>query len=155
MHREPAKSQYLASPVKFVDISILIAMISNVLCSVGLISINKQLFKYSHFEFMLILSFLHYVFTSLSCHLMIYLRIFESKDAPISGVLPVAIGSFSYLVCCWCWSSQLDLLPSDCVSFCLTLCVCVCVCVRFASLPLVFHLSLAIQDPLVRLPSWI
>ena len=49
-------------------------------------------FKYSHFEFMLILSFVHFVFTSLCCHLMIYLRIFDYKEPLLIGVLPVAIG---------------------------------------------------------------
>ena len=146
----------LSLPAQFFDPFILVGMIGNVLSSVGLITINKQLFvlfraffvfcfvsrycfavellscfflrfrfwnflllvcfnldvanhdrfvpdfwtcrfKYSHFEFMMVLAFCHYIFTSLSLHVMITLQIFEYKRCSYHRCPPLSFGLFFLL----------------------------------------------------------
>ena len=73
--------------------SVIIAIWGNILSVVGIVICNKYITEKDGYDFMIFLSFLHFLFTSLGTQVMLRLNYFEYKAAPLSGVLPVAIGS--------------------------------------------------------------
>ena len=74
-------------------LAVIIAIIGNILSVVGIVITNKYITEKDGYNFMVFLSFMHFVFTSLGTQVMLRLGYFEYKAAPLSGVLPVAIGS--------------------------------------------------------------
>lgn len=68
-------------------------MVINVFTTVAIVLTNKYLVSVGGFPFMVVLSGIHFVFTSIGCHVLLRLGFFEHKDAPLMGVIPVAMGS--------------------------------------------------------------
>ena len=75
------------------DLAVLIGILGNVVSTVGVVLANKYLYAQLNFKFMVTLSFFHFMFTSLGTHVLLRLKFFEYKAAPLMGVLPVALGS--------------------------------------------------------------
>lgn len=75
------------------DMATIIAMAGNVGSVVGVVIMNKYIVSIDAFNFMVFLSFTHFVFTYLGCCLLLKFRFFTYKPAPLRGVLPVALGS--------------------------------------------------------------
>jgi solute carrier family 35 protein E3 len=74
--------------------SIVIAgVITNILSVVGIVITNKYITEVDGFHFMVFLSFLHFAFTTLGTRVMLWMGFFTYQPAPLSGVLPVAMGS--------------------------------------------------------------
>ena len=72
---------------------VIIAIIGNILSVVGVVICNKYITEVDGYDFMIFLSFLHFVFTSIGTKILLGINCFQYKEAPLSGVLPVAIGS--------------------------------------------------------------
>ena len=72
---------------------VVVGIVANVLSSVGLVLINKYLFARLHYEYMVVLSGYHFIFTWLSCTVMMRMGVFQYKPAPVKSVLPLCIGS--------------------------------------------------------------
>jgi len=68
-------------------------MAVNVFTTVAIVLTNKYLVSVAGFPFMVTLSGIHFVFTSMGCHVLLRLGFFDRKDAPLMGVIPVAMGS--------------------------------------------------------------
>ena len=75
------------------DLVVILGIIGNILSVVGVVICNKYITEVDGFNFMIFLSFLHFVFTYLGCCVMMTFKVFNWTAAPISGVLPVSIGS--------------------------------------------------------------
>mmetsp|Transcript_11657 Transcript_11657/g.12036 ORF Transcript_11657/g.12036 Transcript_11657/m.12036 type:complete len:310 (+) Transcript_11657:25-954(+) len=75
------------------NLSIILGIIGNVLSVVGVVICNKYITEVDGYNFMVFLSFLHFVFTCLGTRILLSMGIFTYHSAPLSGVLPVAIGS--------------------------------------------------------------
>lgn len=75
------------------NLVIIIGVISNILSVVGIVILNKYLTDVDNYKFMVFLSFLHFLFTSFGTRVLLFLRNFNYKDAPLGGVLPVSVGS--------------------------------------------------------------
>ena len=73
--------------------SLILMMVGNVLCVVGIVICNKYITEQDGFNFMVFLSFLHFVFTMVGTRVLLMMNVFSYKPAQLSGVLPVAIGS--------------------------------------------------------------
>jgi hypothetical protein len=58
---------------------------------VGVVICNKYITEVDGYNFMVFLSFLHFVFTTLGTRVFLGMNIFTFQPAPLSGVLPVAI----------------------------------------------------------------
>eukprot|EP01040_Poterioochromonas_malhamensis_P002725 gene2725-2902_t len=72
---------------------IIAGVIGNILSVVGVVICNKYIIEVDGFNFSVFLSFLHFAFTSLGTRVLLYGDYFKQNTAPISGILPVAIGS--------------------------------------------------------------
>ena len=72
---------------------IIAGVVGNVLSVVGVVICNKYITEVDGYNFMVFLSFLHFSFTMVGTRVMLQLGFFTDKAAPLSGVLPVAIGS--------------------------------------------------------------
>lgn len=72
---------------------IIIGVVVNILSVVGVVITNKYITEVDGFEFMVFLSFLHFSFTAIGTRVMLKAEIFSFKAAPLSGILPVAVGS--------------------------------------------------------------
>jgi solute carrier family 35 protein E3 len=72
---------------------IVAGVVTNVLSVVGIVITNKYITEIDGFNYMVFLSFLHFSFTTLGMRAMLHLQYFEEKAAPMSGLLPVALGS--------------------------------------------------------------
>jgi hypothetical protein len=70
---------------------IVTSVVSNILCVVGIVICNKYITEVDGYNFMIFLSFLHFTFTSIGTRLLLSAGAFTYKDAPIKGVLPVAL----------------------------------------------------------------
>lgn len=85
------------SPIKntgmSLNIVVILAIWGNILSVVGIVICNKYITEKDGYNFMVFLSFLHFLFTTLGTKVMLQFGYFEYKSAPLSGVLPVAIGS--------------------------------------------------------------
>jgi hypothetical protein len=65
----------------------------NILSVVGIVIINKYITEVDQFDFMVFLSFLHFVFTGIGTFVMLKLELFQYKAADQASVMPVALGS--------------------------------------------------------------
>jgi solute carrier family 35, member E3 len=72
---------------------VIFGVVCNVLSVVGVVICNKYIIDVDDFRFSVFLSFLHFAATALGMHLLLCADFFHYKAAPLSGVLPVAIGS--------------------------------------------------------------
>lgn len=75
------------------QLAVVSGIVVNVLSVVGVVILNKYITEVDGFNFMVFLSFLHFAFTTLGTRVMLKMDIFAYQSAPLSGVLPVAIGS--------------------------------------------------------------
>ena len=75
------------------NLLILGGIVGNVLSVVGVVICNKYITEVDGYDFMVFLSFLHFSFTMVGTRVMLSLGFFQDKSAPLSGVLPVAMGS--------------------------------------------------------------
>ena len=73
--------------------SIIAGVVGNVLSVVGIVICNKYITEVDGYNFMVFLSFLHFSFTMVGTRIMLMMGMFQFKAAPMSGVLPVAVGS--------------------------------------------------------------
>lgn len=73
------------------DLVTLSAIVGNVGSVVGVVILNKYIVSVDAFNYMVFLSFTHFVFTYLGCCLLLRLGFFTYKPAPLRGVLPVAL----------------------------------------------------------------
>ena len=81
------------SPKSSMNFVIIAGVIGNVLSVVGIVICNKYITEVDGYNFMVFLSFLHFAFTMMGTRAMLFTGMFQFKEAPISGILPVAIGS--------------------------------------------------------------
>lgn len=72
---------------------VIAGVVVNILSVVGIVITNKYITEVDGFHFMVFLSFLHFAFTTLGTRVMLWLNIFSYQPAPLSGILPVAVGS--------------------------------------------------------------
>lgn len=72
---------------------IVAGVIANILSVVGVVICNKYIIEIDGFKYSVFLSFLHFAFTSAGTRVLLYGNYFKQNTAPISGILPVAIGS--------------------------------------------------------------
>jgi hypothetical protein len=68
-------------------------VVGNILSVVGVVICNKYIIEIDGYNFMVFLSFLHFLATSISCKGLLVVKFYEFKVATFSGVLPLAIGS--------------------------------------------------------------
>jgi hypothetical protein len=68
-------------------------VVVNILSVVGIVITNKYITEVDGFHFMVFLSFLHFAFTTVGTRVMLWMNIFSYQPAPLSGILPVAVGS--------------------------------------------------------------
>lgn len=72
---------------------VIVGVISNILSVVGVVICNKYIIENDGFHFSVFLSFLHFAVTAIGMRVMLHMGQFQKNEAPLSGVLPVAIGS--------------------------------------------------------------
>lgn len=75
------------------NVVVIVGIVSNILSVVGVVICNKYIVEVDHFNFSVFLSFLHFAFTALGTRVMLQMNYFTQNTAPLSGILPVAIGS--------------------------------------------------------------
>jgi len=75
------------------DLSVVGGMVANVVSVVGVVIANKYIVTEDNFNFMILLSFLHFTSTYIATSTLLRFKVFIFKPAPLSSVLPVAIGS--------------------------------------------------------------
>ena len=78
-----------------IDLVTLGAIIGNVGSVVGVVITNKYIVAIDNFNFVIFLSFLHFVSTYLGMLALMHLKFFSYKGASLRGVLPVAMVSSS------------------------------------------------------------
>jgi len=76
-----------------IEVGTLIGIVVNVISVVGVVLLNKSIASVSGFNFMICLSFFHFLFTMVGMKIMLRFNFFEFKAAAYSNVLPVALGS--------------------------------------------------------------
>ena len=72
---------------------IVAGVVANILSVVGIVICNKYITEVDCYNYMVFLSFLHFAFTTLGTRIMLAMDIFSYNPAPMSGILPVAVGS--------------------------------------------------------------
>ena len=72
---------------------VMIGIVGNILSVVGIVICNKYITEIDGYNFMVFLSFLHFTCTSICCRVMLAMGYFKYNTVPISGIMPVAIGS--------------------------------------------------------------
>lgn len=75
------------------DNTVITGIVGNIVSVVGVVITNKYIVGVDGFNFMVLLSFLHFAFTTLGTRVLLYGKYFEYKDAAFSNVLPVSVGS--------------------------------------------------------------
>eukprot|EP01040_Poterioochromonas_malhamensis_P002104 gene2104-2243_t len=75
------------------NLVVIIGVVSNILSVVGVVICNKYIIEVDHFNYSVFLSFLHFAFTALGTRVMLFSGYFSQNTAPLSGILPVAVGS--------------------------------------------------------------
>lgn len=75
------------------SLAVIIGIVSNILCVVGIVITNKYIIEVDNYNYSVFLSFLHFAFTALGTRVMLQLNYFTLNEAPLMGILPVAIGS--------------------------------------------------------------
>ena len=73
------------------NLTIVCGVVGNILSVVGVVITNKYITGVDGYNYMIFLSFLHFFCTSLGTRLLLSLGVFQYKDAPLSGVLPVSL----------------------------------------------------------------
>lgn len=73
--------------------TIVIGVVMNILCTVGVVITNKYITGVDGYNYMIFLSFLHFVATTLGTRVLLACGVFTYRDAPMSAVLPVSVGS--------------------------------------------------------------
>lgn len=73
------------------NLSIIAGVVGNVLSVVGVVICNKYITEVDGYNFMVFLSFLHFVFTTFGTRVLLGMNVYTFHSAPLSGVLPVAI----------------------------------------------------------------
>jgi hypothetical protein len=71
--------------------SVLLNIMLNILSVVGIVLVNKAVGSVDRFNFMVFLSFLHFVFTCICTRIMLSMNVFVYKDVNILDMLPVAL----------------------------------------------------------------
>ena len=66
-------------------------IVGNILSVVGVVITNKYITGVDGYNYMIFLSFLHFVSTTIGTRILLHLGAFEYKEAPLSGVLPVSL----------------------------------------------------------------
>jgi hypothetical protein len=72
---------------------VIVGVIGNILSVVGVVMCNKYIIEVDGYNYSVFLSFLHFAFTSVGTRVLLYGDYFKSNSAPLSGILPVAVGS--------------------------------------------------------------
>ncbi len=72
---------------------VIVGIVANILSVVGIVICNKYIIEVDGYNFSVFLSFLHFAFTALGTRVMLQMNYFTQNTAPLSGILPVAIGS--------------------------------------------------------------
>ncbi len=72
---------------------VLAGIVGNIVSVVGVVICNKYIVEVDGYNFMVFLSFLHFVFTYLGCLALQFFNYYSYAPASTTGVLPVAIGS--------------------------------------------------------------
>mmetsp|Transcript_31192 Transcript_31192/g.39994 ORF Transcript_31192/g.39994 Transcript_31192/m.39994 type:complete len:319 (-) Transcript_31192:251-1207(-) len=75
------------------DNSTLIGIVGNIASVVGVVMLNKHLVQKDGFDFMIFISFCHFVFTTIGSRVLLKLGCYQYKNASIMNVLPVSLGS--------------------------------------------------------------
>lgn len=75
------------------SVVIIAGVVTNILSVVGIVITNKYITEVDRFHYMVFLSFLHFLFTSIGTRVLLAMGVFSYKPAPLSGILPVAAGS--------------------------------------------------------------
>lgn len=75
------------------SLSVVVGIVGNILSVVGVVICNKYIIEVDHFNFSVFLSFLHFSFTAIGMRVLLSMNYFNYASAPLSGVLPVALGS--------------------------------------------------------------
>ncbi len=78
---------------KMTSVVVIAGVITNILSVVGIVITNKYITEVDGFHFMVFLSFLHFLFTTIGTRVMLMMGLFSYQPAPLSGILPVATGS--------------------------------------------------------------
>ena len=73
------------------DLVVIIGVVSNILSVVGVVITNKYITEVDGYNYMVFLSFLHFLFTGLGTRVLLGMNMFTYQPAPMSGVLPVAL----------------------------------------------------------------
>lgn len=72
---------------------IFVGVVGNISSVVGIVIMNKYITEVDGFNFMVFLSFLHFLTTTIGLQLMLMCNMFTKPKAPFGSVVPVAIGS--------------------------------------------------------------
>jgi hypothetical protein len=75
------------------NLSVITGIIINVVSVVGIVICNKYITEKDDYKFIVFLSFLNFLFTTVSTRIFLFFRFFNYKHAQIQGILPVCIGS--------------------------------------------------------------
>eukprot|EP01035_Chromulina_nebulosa_P009193 gene9193-12424_t len=70
-----------------------VGVVGNILSVVGVVICNKYITEVDGYNFMVFLSFLHFAFTMCGTKVLLLLNVFTYTPAPLSAILPVAVGS--------------------------------------------------------------
>jgi len=76
-----------------IDLVTLAGIVGNVVSVVGVVIMNKYIVSVDSFNYMIFLSFLHFVATYAGMTVLLKFGFFQYKKAPLRGVLPVAVVS--------------------------------------------------------------
>ncbi len=68
-------------------------IILNILSVFGIVILNKAITANDGYEFMIFLSFLHFVFTSIGTRVLLKMEVFKDKHVPLADLAPVAVVS--------------------------------------------------------------
>jgi hypothetical protein len=72
---------------------VIIGVVTNILSVVGVVICNKYIIEVDNYNYSVFLSFLHFAFTALGTRILLWTDYFTYNPAPMSGILPVAVGS--------------------------------------------------------------
>jgi len=75
------------------NLVIVFGVILNILSTVGVVITNKYITGVDGYNYMIFLSFLHFVATTIGTRLLLAMGVFHYKAASVKSVLPVAVGS--------------------------------------------------------------
>lgn len=75
------------------NIIVILGVIGNITSVVGIVIMNKYITEVDGFDYMVFLSFLHFLITSIGMQVMLWLNFFTKPTVSSSNVIPVAVGS--------------------------------------------------------------